>query len=216
MFILSSVKLSSTRHISLMWLKSMSDIGLRSKMLVKDVMSSPVVTIKEDASVNRVAELMDKHGLGGIIVTTKEEKPLGIITERDLVGRVLAKNVKPDSVKAKEVMTSPLITIEPDETIKEAARRMSRLNIRRLGVVYRGQLIGVLSSKDVLAVVPELLETIQERALIEGENRAQEAEEESNPLAGYCDHCGGWSDDLKQVNGEFLCEDCRVELESAE
>ena len=216
MFILSSVKLSSTRHISLMWLKSMSDIGLRSKMLVKDVMSSPVVTIKEDASANRVAELMDKHGLGGIIVTSKEEKPLGIITERDLVGRVLAKNVKPDSVKAKEVMTSPLITIEPDETIKEAARRMSRLNIRRLGVVYRGQLIGVLSSKDVLAVVPELLETIQERALIEGENRAQEAEEESNPLAGYCDHCGGWSDDLKQVNGEFLCEDCRVELETAE
>jgi CBS domain-containing protein len=199
-----------------MWLKSMSDIGLRSKMLVKDVMSSPVVTIKEDTSVNQVAELMDKHGLGGIIVTSKEEKPLGIITERDLVGRVLAKNVKPDSVKAEEVMTSPLITIEPDETIKEAARRMSRLNIRRLGVVYRGQLIGVLSSKDVLAVVPELIETIQERALIEGENRAQEAEEESTPLAGYCDHCGGWSDDLKQVNGEFLCDDCRVELESEE
>jgi len=181
-------------------------------MLVKDVMSSPVVTIKEDASANQVAELMNKNGLGGIIVTSGEGNPLGIITERDLVERVLAKNVKPDSIKAKEVMTSPLITIEPDETIKEAARRMSRLNIRRLGVVYRGQLIGVLSSKDVLAVVPELIETIQERALMEGENRAQEAEEESNPLAGYCDRCGGWSDDLKQANGEFLCEDCRVEL----
>jgi CBS domain-containing protein len=185
-------------------------------MLVRDVMSSPVVTIEEDAPVNKAAELMEKHGLGCIIVTNEEGKPLGIITERDLVARVLAKNVKPDSVRAKEVMTSPLITIEPHETINEAARRMSRLNIRRLGVVYKGQLIGLVSSKDILAVMPELVETIQERALIEGENRAQESTEESAPLAGYCDRCGGWSDDLKEVNGEYVCEDCKVELEEEE
>jgi len=185
-------------------------------MLVRDVMSSPVVTTEEDAPANHVAELMEKHGLGCIIVTSKEEKPLGIITERDLVARVLAKNVTPDSIKAKEVMTSPLITIEPDEKINEAARRMSRLNIRRLGVIYKGQLIGVLSSKDILAVMPELIETIQEHALIESENRVQEIEEESGSLAGHCDRCGGWSDNLKESNGDFLCEDCRVELESEE
>jgi len=211
------MKLNLTRHISFAWLRTMSDIGLRSsRLLVKDVMSSPVVTIEESAPANRVAELMDKHGLGCIIVTSRKGKPLGIITERDLVGRVLAKNVKPDAAAAKEVMTSPLITIEPDETISEAARKMSRLNIRRLGVVYKGQLIGLLSSKDILSVMPELIETIQEHALIEGENRAQEAAEETVPLAGYCDRCGVWSDNLKEANGEFLCEDCRVELESEE
>ncbi|MEM3696247.1 MAG: CBS domain-containing protein [Candidatus Bathyarchaeia archaeon] len=194
----------------------MAEIGLRSRMLVRDVMSSPVITIEEDAPVNKAAELMEKHGLGCIIVTNKEGKPLGIITERDLVARVLARNIKPDSLQTKEVMTSPLITIEPHETINEAARRMSRLNIRRLGVVYKGQLIGLVSSKDILAVMPELVETIQERALIEGENRVQESAEESTPLAGYCDRCGGWSEDLKEVNGEFVCEDCRVELEEEE
>ncbi|NWF86969.1 CBS domain-containing protein [Candidatus Bathyarchaeota archaeon] len=192
----------------------MSDIGLRSsRLLVKDVMSSPVITIKEDAPANEVAELMGKHGLGCIIVTSKNTKPLGIITERDLVERVLAKNVRPDAVNAEEVMTAPLITIEADETISKAARTMSRLNIRRLGVMYKGQLVGLLSSKDILAVMPELLETIQERALMEGENRAQEEMvEEEKPLAGYCDHCGVWSDSLKEVNGEFLCEDCRAEM----
>jgi len=193
--------------------ETMAEIGLRSKMLVKDVMSSPVITIKEDAPANRVAELMDKEDLGCIIVTNGEGKPLGIITERDLVVRVLAKNVKPDSTKASEVMTSPLITIEPDATISDAARRMSRLNIRRLGVLYKGQITGLLSSKDVLAVMPELIEIIQERARIENESRAPEEEEESAPLAGHCDRCGVWSDDLKQHNGEFLCEDCRVELQ---
>lgn len=182
-------------------------------MLVKDIMSSPVITADEDATANRAAELMDKHGLGCIVVISKEGKPLGIITEKDLVSRVLAKNVKPDSLKAEEVMTSPLITIEPGETISEAARRMSRLNIRRLGVVYKGQLVGILSSKDVLAVMPELIEIIQERARIEGENRVEEVERESMLFAGYCDRCGIWSDSLKEANGEFLCEDCRAELE---
>jgi CBS domain-containing protein len=197
--------------------ETMSDMGLRSsRLLVKDVMSSPVITIEEKTPANKAAELMDKHGLGCIIITSKDVKPLGIITERDLVGRVLAKNVKPDAITAKEVMTSPLITIEPDETISEAARRMSRLNVRRLGVTYKGQLVGLLSSKDILAVMPELIETIQERALIEGENRAQEASEESPPPAGYCDRCEVWSDNLKEVNGEFLCEDCSAELESEE
>jgi len=193
----------------------MSDIGLRSKMLVKDVMSSPVITINEDSSIDRAAGLMDKNDLGCIIVTNKEGKPLGIITERDLVVRVLAKNIKPDTVKASEVMTSPLITIEPEATMSEAAKRMSRLDIRRLGVLYKGQMVGVVSSKDILAVVPELLETIQERALIESETRPEEVREEA-PLAGYCDRCGGWSEDLKEHNGQFLCEDCRVDLESEE
>lgn len=191
----------------------MAEIGLRSKMLVKDVMSSPVVTIEENAPVNRAAELMDKHNLGCIIVTNKEGKPLGIITERDLVARVLTKNVKPSTLKAKEVMTSPLLTIEPDATISEAARRMSKLDIRRLGVQYKGHIRGILSSKDILGVMPELIETIQERARIENENKVQEETEESTaPLGGYCDRCGAWSDELTQHNGEFLCEDCKVEL----
>ena len=194
----------------------MSDIGLRPKMLVKDVMSSPAITVEERAPANRVAELMDKHGVGCIIVTTKEEKPIGVITERDLVLRVLAKNAKPDTLKAEEVMTSPLITIEPDATIAETARRMSRLNIRRLGVVYKGRLVGIISSKDVLGVMPELLEIIQEKAMIEGENMAEEEQEERTPLAGYCDHCGVWSDTLTEVNGEYHCEDCRAELEETE
>jgi CBS domain-containing protein len=192
----------------------MSEIGLRTRMIVKDVMSSPVVTLDEDATSNNVAHIMDDNELGCVIVTNKAGKPVGILTERDLVIRVLAKNLKPDAIKAKEIMTSPLVTIDPDATVSEAARRMSRLNIRRLGVTYKGNLVGLVSSKDILAVMPELIEMIQERSRIESAVEAEETEEEENPLSGYCDRCGVFSEDLKDVNGQNLCEDCRIELEN--
>ena len=192
----------------------MSEIGLRTRMIVKDVMSSPVVTLDEDATSNNVAHIMDDNELGCVIVTNKAGKPVGILTERDLVIRVLAKNLKPDAIKAKEIMTSPLVTIEPDATVSEAARRMSRLNIRRLGVIYKGNLVGLVSSKDILAVMPELIEMIQERSRIESAVEAEETEEEENPLSGYCDRCEVFSENLKDVNGQNLCEDCRIELEN--
>jgi CBS domain-containing protein len=183
-------------------------------MLVRDVMSSPVVTMNENESSNKVAVAMDRGDLGAIIVTNEAGKSIGIITERDLVIRVLAKNLKPDSIKAKEIMTTPLVTIEPEATITEAARRMNRLDIRRLGVIYKGNLVGILSSKDVLGVMPELIETILERSRIEGEARTEETEEtEEVPLSGYCDRCNEYSESLKERNGQNICDECRIELE---
>jgi CBS domain-containing protein len=189
----------------------MSEFGLRTRMLVKDVMSSPVVTASEDELTNNIAAAMDKEGLGAVIVTNKEGKSIGIITERDLVIRVIAKNHKPDQIKAREIMTTPLVTIEPDATVSDAARRMNRLDIRRLGVFYKGSLVGIVSDKDLLGVMPELIEIIQERSRIEGPAAADELEEA--PQSGYCDRCNAYSENLKERNGQNICEECRIELE---
>jgi CBS domain-containing protein len=192
----------------------MSDIGLRTRMVVKDIMSSPVVTLSEAATSNKVANIMNENDLGCVIVTNQKGKPVGIITERDLVIRVLAKNLVPDAVKAKDIMTSPLVTIEPETTISEAARRMSRLEIRRLGVVYKGNLVGLISSRDVLGVMPELIEIIQERTRLEEAAEAEEnVEPEEMTLRGYCDRCGVFSENLKDINGQNMCEDCCIEVE---
>ena len=192
----------------------MSEIGLRTKMLVKDAMSSPVVSLDEEAPSNKIANLMDENDLGCVIIINKAGKPIGIITERDLVLRVLTKNLKPDTVKAKDIMTSPLVTIEPEATISDAARRMSRLDIRRLGVLYKGNLVGLISSKDILGVMPELIEIIQEKTRIESASSSEETEgAEETPLSGYCDRCGVYSENLKDMNGQNLCDDCRIEVE---
>src|SRR3989304_1341666 len=176
----------------------MSEIGLRTRMMVKDAMSSPVVTLTEEAPSNKIANLMGENNLGCVIIINKAGKPIGIITERDLVLRVLTKNLKPDTVKAKDIMTSPLVTIEPEATISDAARRMSRLDIRRLGGLYKGNLVGGISRKDILGVMPELIEIIQEKTRIESASSSEETEgAEEAPLSGYCDRCGVYSENLK-------------------
>lgn len=188
----------------------MAEMGIRERMLVKDVMSSPVVTVNEKDKVTKVANLMGKNDLGCIIVTGRDGKPLGIITERDLVRRVLAKNRPRYKLAAKNVMTAPLVTIDPDVTLSDAARRMSRLNVRRLGVMYKGELVGLISSKDILAITPELIEIIQEKAKIQGEAATEETIYPQ--MAGYCDNCSQWSDALEEVDGSFVCEDCKIEM----
>jgi len=185
----------------------MTALEIRSRMLVKDVMSSPVVTADEDALLSDVAKLMKKHNIGCVIVSTKNGRPVGIITERDIVERVVAEDIKPSEIRAKEIMSAPLVTIDSEKTINDAAREMSRLNIRRLAVMYKGELAGIISSKDILAVTPELIEIMQEKARIENQSATEEAEEISS--AGYCDNCGEWSDNLREVEGNFLCEECR-------
>jgi CBS domain-containing protein len=189
----------------------MSEFGLRGKMLVKDIMSSPVVTADETETTNNIAVTMSKEKLGAVIITNKEKTPIGIITERDLVVRVIAKNNKPDKIKAKEIMTTPLITIEPDTAINDAARKMNRLNIRRLGVVYKDNMVGIVSDKDLLGVMPELIEIIQERTRIENSSITGELEEV--PQSGYCDQCEAYSESIKECNGQNICDECRIELE---
>jgi CBS domain-containing protein len=192
----------------------MSDIGLSSKMFVKDVMTSPVVTLGEFITTNKVANVMAEKALGCVIITNKTGKPVGIITERDLVQRVLAKNLVPDTVKANSIMTSPLVTISSEATITEAAKQMNSLNIRRLGVIYKGSLRGIVTSKDVLGVMPELIEIIQEKTLISCVTQIDENPEVTEFTSGYCDGCDSYSEDLKLINGENICEECQSDLDN--
>jgi len=185
----------------------MDGLDLRSRLLVRDIMSSPVITTREEASAQEVAKLMRDNDIGCVIVSTRDGKPVGIITEKDLVFRVVAENIHPSEITAKEIMSTPLITIDAEKTISEAAKEMNRYDVRRLAVMYKGNLVGIITSKDILSVTPELLEIIQERAKIS----ATEEHEEKLSLAGYCDHCGAWSDNLREVDGAFICEDCYIE-----
>jgi CBS domain-containing protein len=113
---------------------------------VKDIMTEEVVTIGSDKTVFEAAELMSTKGLGCVIVIIKAF-PVGIITERDIVRRIVAKRASLD-VKVTEVMTKTLITVDPDTSLKEAARIMSTNKIRRLPVLKNNKLVGIVVASD--------------------------------------------------------------------
>ena len=189
---------------------SLDDVETR--VLVKDIMSTPVTTALEEDNVEKVAKLMNAKSIGSVVITDRKGSPVGIITERDIVRRVTAKNLVPRNVKAKEVMSTPLAVVTPYTEVNEAARKMSKLDIRRLGVMDKGRLVGIISSKDIVALMPELMEIMTEKARI----TATPSPVRGSLLVGYCSNCEQWSDTLRDVDGKFLCEECRIELEQDE
>ncbi len=115
---------------------------------VKDIMTKNVVTIDVAQSVFEAAELMSEKGVGCLVVTNKVV-PVGIVTERDFVRRIVAKRASFD-LSVSEIMTKSLVTVEPDASIRDAARLMSNHKIRRLPVLKQNQLIGILVATDLV------------------------------------------------------------------
>ena len=113
---------------------------------VKDLMTKNVVTIDADKTVIEAAALMSQNDIGDLVIMDNNV-PIGIVTERDFVRRVLAEG-KSTKIKVSEVMTSPLKVIDPEAPIKEAARRMVSRRIRRLPVIKDNKLVGIITAAD--------------------------------------------------------------------
>ncbi|MEM3530796.1 MAG: CBS domain-containing protein [Nitrososphaerales archaeon] len=116
---------------------------------VKDVMIKEVITIDEGESVAKACEIMGEKHIGSLIVL-RQGKPIGIFTERDLLSKIIPKRLKLDEVKIKDYMSTPLTVISSEFDLKEAARIMSQLKIRRLPVIEGEKLVGILTSADII------------------------------------------------------------------
>lgn len=105
-------------------------------------------TTNEESTIIEVAKTMaEKHS--DYLLVLKDGRPVGIITDNDLVTKVLAKEVNSSIVKVKDIMSTPLITIGPDEDLLEASKLMQENNIRKLPVVYSGIIYGIITAKDI-------------------------------------------------------------------
>jgi CBS domain-containing protein len=187
-----------------------ADANMTTRVVVRDIMNSPVVSASPQDSVRDIAQKMKSEKIGSIIVMDKD-KPVGLVTDYDIVTQGVAKDVKPSALKASDVMQE-LRTIESQESITEAARLLRKHGIKRLGVIYKDRLVGIISASDVIAVTPDLVDVVSEKAgIIRGELGRP-----AGKVSGYCDECGEWSDLLQYDEGTFICEVCRGEAASPE
>ena len=182
---------------------------METKVTVNDAMTSNVVTVSSTNSAADAAFLMSQNEVGCLIVKNNGE-PEGIITESDIITKVVAKDIRASEISIDEIMTKNLIKIDPGRELNEAARFMSKMNIRRLAVVKEGILKGILTAKDIMTVSPELTEILVENARMENQISYENI---NTPVPGVCETCGNFMDDLDEIDGKFVCEDCKEDLE---
>ena len=127
-------------------------------MLVKDVMNKNVVVGKFDVTIREATKVMNKFHIGSLVVL-KEEKIVGIVTERNVLESVAA-GKDPDATAVEDIMTKKIVTIDPDETVEAAVDLMTQNKIKKLPVVENDKIKGIITASDIVVVEPKLIASI--------------------------------------------------------
>ncbi len=175
---------------------------MRTGITVGDAMTKMPVTVKEVMTVEQCARIMKSKGVGSLLVT-KGEMIVGIATEKDLVLKVLAgKHHKKEKIS--KVMTKKLVTIEPHQDLYDAMMLMRDEGVRRLPVVRRGELVGMLTANDMLKMEPQLFDYVFEMTQIREE---QDKIKSKSGSVGVCEQCGVRAR-VFEKRGQLLCRVC--------
>ncbi|MGQ9544614.1 MAG: CBS domain-containing protein [Candidatus Bathycorpusculaceae bacterium] len=140
--------------------KEESGISLK----VEDVMVKEVITIDENSTAKEAAEIMNKFEIGCLIAVRKG-KAMGIVTERDLLKRVVAEARDANKTKVKDIMSSPLVVVEPDMDLEEAVKLMFQMKIKKLPVVDGKRLVGLVSLTDIARFQPQVIKILKQLAM---------------------------------------------------
>lgn len=134
-------------------------------LCVQDVMARDVVTVDSDYSVKYAARMMNYFSISSLVIISKGEI-VGILTERDVLTRVVAIGLDPEKVIVREIMSKPVIVVSPTMSLEDAVKIMFKRRIKKLPVVMReevgSKLVGMLSLTDVARLQPQMIETIKE------------------------------------------------------
>jgi CBS domain-containing protein len=122
----------------------------------REIMSSKIVTIESNVSSAEIAKIMERNKVSSIIIT-KDQKPIGIVTERDLVSKIVAQNKKPSEVKTIDITTSPLVVVSPLTPVDEVAEKMIDKKIRRVVVMDMDQPLGIITVTDFVKYLHGML-----------------------------------------------------------
>jgi len=130
-------------------------------VLVRDIMSKEVKVVRPNSSVKEVVADMNKFNIGSIVVV-HGDKPVGIISERDILRRVVEPCLIPETLTAEQIMTSPVITINETATMDEAAKLMAKKKVRKIPVMNKQKLVGIVTFTDIVTKVLTTFSILEE------------------------------------------------------
>jgi CBS domain-containing protein len=138
-----------------------SKAKMAGKLLVKDLMTRDVKVVGPDTSVKEVVAAMNKFGVGSMIVV-QDDKPVGVISERDVLRRVVEPCLSPEAVTAGQIMTSPVVTICESASIDEAVKLMAKRRVRKIPVMKKEKLVGIITYTDIVSKVLSMVSALGE------------------------------------------------------
>jgi len=174
------------------------------EVFVKEAMKTNLVIVEHTTTVLEAAKRMKKNRIGNVIVVEKKH-PVGILTESDILKKVVAEGKNASDVLVEEVMSTPIVVADPYISLEEAMKTMGKCNIRRLPVIEDGELIGVITQKDISRISPVLHDISREWYDI---SVRDESYMKRQIFSGKCEDCTVLSTTLRRVDGRLLCEDC--------
>jgi CBS domain-containing protein len=130
-------------------------------MIIRDIMAKNIKTVKPDDTVHAAVQKMNKFDIGSVIVVSSG-RPVGIITETNIMRRIVEPRMDPATVWAKDIMSSPLTTIDENAAVEEAVKIMVEKKINRLPVIKGDKLVGLISSSDIVKASPTQLRILDE------------------------------------------------------
>lgn len=130
-------------------------------IIVRDIMSRNIKTVRPDDTALDAVRKMNKFRIGSVIVVNSG-RPVGIITERNILQEIVEPRHDPATVKAKDIMTRPLITVDPHTAVDEAAKIMATKTIKTLPVVDKDKILGIVTSSDIVRNSPTQLSILDE------------------------------------------------------
>jgi signal-transduction protein with cAMP-binding, CBS, and nucleotidyltransferase domain len=175
-------------------------------ILVKDIMTKPAIQIEYNKTVQQAAKVMAKHRVGSVIIV-KKNNPIGIITETDLNKRIVAPAKDPRKIKVTDIMSSPVVFSDPTEDVVSAVEKMETHKVKRLPVISKGKIVGIITNTDIARACPEMLDILNYRLKM----RSEPPSIKETSTSGLCEECGGYSNALQFVDDQWICENCREE-----
>jgi len=129
-------------------------------MLIGEVMNKDVKTIRPDGTAAEAAKVMSEHRIGSLVVIGSDGLLKGLVTERDIMQDVVAEEKIPKDTKVEEIMTKDVKTITPETTLEEAADIMTDNEIKKLPVIHKNHIVGIITASDLIAYEEKLIEKI--------------------------------------------------------
>ena len=181
---------------------------METSLPVKEIMTRNPITVDINTKISEAASQMFELDVGSIVVM-ENNNPVGMLTERDMVNKIISKNLIPDSLELKNVITTPLITLDVNEDIQRAIELMLKMHIRRIPIVKDKKLVGIVTDNDLVSMSVEMGNILADLISMHRERTPLEREIPEIISRGVCENCGKYTDNLDYLNGSLMCESCK-------